>query len=138
MKIVNLKTPITKTSLQLTEGDVVMSHGEKLVFLEFKMGLKSFVAQSVSNPDKKYKVRVVTGASYLISETAIIEKEVTEIDLLRKSPIGTLFVIKNRKSAECFKLKGFSPSGKIKAETPFGDSFNIDPSFTVKLISNIK
>lgn len=133
-------TPVKKDAFDLKEGDVLESHGEEMVFLNFKMGGRSFVAQSVRQPDKKYRVRVSFDSKFTVIGKAEIEKIASELDALRKSPIGTLFVIKGKRSAELFRLKGFGTSGKIKAENPMdpGVTWTIDPSFTIKLLSNLK
>jgi hypothetical protein len=141
MKVLKItpSNPVTKSAIALQKGEVFQRAGiGDQIFLEFKRGARSFVTQSVAFPDKKYRISHPFDMQVVVVGKAEFEKEVSEIEKLRKSPKGTLFVIANRKSAELFRLKGFSPSGKILAENPLnGNGFTIAPGFTVKLVSSI-
>lgn len=139
METVALKTPIIKSAFELEAGDIFESYGERMAFVDFKMGGKSFVAQSINHPDKRYRVKVELGRKFTILGKATLPKVESELELLKTSPKGTLFVIKNRKTAELFSFESMTPSGKIKARNPLDNAiFTIDPNFPIKLVANIK
>lgn len=143
-KITPSEKPVEKDAINLVKGDVITNPriGDQ-IFIEFKRGCRSYVTQSVSD-GKMYRTRVsyinnLGGNKVTVIGKAEFEKVASEIDKLRKSPKGTLFVINNRKTAELFRFKSFSPSGKIIAENPLnGNGFTIASSFTIKLVSSIE
>jgi len=134
----HLATSISKESWQLTEGDV-FNHPSLGQCMFQKMKIKRMSVYCFSD-GKSWSTRPTSG-KYTVIATATLPASQNEYDLLRKSPKGTMFVIKtgSRDAAEMYLLEGFSPSGKVLGRSPFTNgTVSIAKDFTFKLVSSIK
>lgn len=135
----HLPTAISKDVWDLKEGDV-FNHPSLGQVMFQKMRVKRMSAYCFSD-GKSYSIRMGFGAKVTVIGTADLPKATNDYDLLRKSPKGTMFVIKTgaRDAAEMYILEGFTSSGKVQGRSPFTNgTVTIAKDFTFKLVSSIK
>jgi hypothetical protein len=133
------KTSISKDAWEMKAGDV-FNHPELGQMMFQRMKVKRMSAYCFSD-GKSYGVHAGFDRKFIVIGTAEMPASKSEYELLRKSPKGTLFVIKTgtRDAAELYSLKGFTQSGKVEGVSPFtGGSVTITKDFTFLLVSSIQ
>ena len=135
-KITKLSKPQEKALINLEKGDIIMFHGKRMAFLNFKRGGNSFEALGTSD-NRRYTCKgALYSTKFTVESVMEFEEPKTEIKKLKR---GMLFVIQQRKDALLLRFDEFTRTGRIKAHNPFDKSltFTIDPSFTVTLIKSL-
>ncbi len=139
MEIKDLKASVTKNYIEIKKGDVFMHSGQRMAFVRWKQGMKSYVAKSEAGPT--YGVRVPGWAGDLKFEV-IGQEKLPKIknDYANLEP-GDLFLIQSREggAAEIFKFVSYGQTGKVKATNPLSQGgWTLAKEFNYTKLSNLK
>jgi len=138
-------TPITKSTYDLTKGDVVETGTGLFAFDRFPKGGKNWYGKSM-NDGKNYRIRII---SYINSDKKIVGSynfEVVAKAALKSasndvSNLGKddLFVIKHGRGNNAELFRYVRQTGrKVVAVNPITNkTFNIDKNFTFTKITNL-
>ena len=138
MEIKDLKAPVTKNYRTIEKGDIFMHSGQKMSFVRWKQGMRSYVAKSESGPT--YSIRVGTWAGDLEFKVIGQEKLAKIKNDYENLEPGDLFLIQPRETgaAEIYKFVTYGQTGKVKATNPLNQGkWTLPKEFIYTKLTNL-